>query len=104
MSLRVERPRETSKSAPNNGALGMQSRAEAISFCSAAEGVHTLSMLTFTCGCDAGGVAGASWAATCGARARARKPLNKTGRKAAINVGITILGTILGAILGTAEF
>jgi len=56
--------------------------------------------LTFTCGCDAG----ASWAATCGARVRERKLLNKTGRNAAINVGIVILGTILGAILGTAEF
>ena len=50
MSLSVERPRETSKSAPNNGCFGTRASAAAISFCSSAEGVHTFSMLTFTCG------------------------------------------------------
>ena len=78
----------------------MRSSAAAISFCSAAEGVHTFSMFTLTCGCDAGGVAGASWAAIRGARARTRSPLNKI----VIGVGIAIPGTILGTFLGTAEF
>src|ERR1017187_4100517 len=50
MSLKVERPRDTSKSEPNNGPLGTRASAAAISFCSSAEGEHTFSMLTFTCG------------------------------------------------------
>ena len=48
ISLKVERPRETSKSASNNGCFGIFARAAAIWFCSSADGVHTFSMLTLT--------------------------------------------------------
>jgi hypothetical protein len=51
MSLNVGRPRETSKSVPNNGCFRTRARAAAISFCSSAEGEHTLSMITFTGRC-----------------------------------------------------
>ena len=72
MSVRVERPRETSKSAPNSGCLGTRASAEAISFCSSAEGVQTFSMFTFTCGC-AEAASGDSWAAILGAMSDGEK-------------------------------
>jgi hypothetical protein len=48
MSVSVERPRETSKSAANSGCFGIFAKAAVISFCSSAEGVQTFNMLTLT--------------------------------------------------------
>src|ERR1700733_14033013 len=47
---RLERPRATSKSVPNNGCLGTFDRAEAISCLSSGDGEQTFSMFTLTCG------------------------------------------------------
>ncbi len=49
-SSRLDFPRSTSKSTPNSGWRGTRARAEAISFCSSAEGEHTFSTFTFTLG------------------------------------------------------
>jgi hypothetical protein len=89
ISVKVERPRDTSKSVPNKGSLGTRASAEAISFCSSAEGAHTFNMLTFTCGCwELPGPAGCC----CAARG---KPNNAIKRK---------LQRIKMGILGTPEF
>ena len=76
MSLRVERPRETSKSEPNSGCLGTRARAEAISFCCSAEGVQTFNTFTFTCGSVGDGLAGCCWAADA---ATMMRQINRTG-------------------------
>ena len=89
ISVRVERPRDTSKSLPNKGCLGTRASADAISFCSSAEGAHTFSMLTFTCGCwELPDAAGCCCAAT-------GPPNNAVERK---------LQRIKKGILGTPEF
>src|SRR5579862_937545 len=51
LPLRLERPRATSKSSLNTGCLGTRDKAEEISFCSSADGVHTFRTFTLTCGC-----------------------------------------------------
>src|SRR6266576_750591 len=50
-AVRLDRPRATSKSWENNGCLGTRASAEAISFCSSAEGEQTFRTFTFTVGC-----------------------------------------------------
>ena len=70
-------------------ALSTRPSADAISFCSSAEGAHTFSMLTFTCGCwELPGAAGCCCAAT-------GPPNNAVERK---------LQRIKKGILGTPEF
>src|SRR5262249_27734315 len=44
-------PRSTSKSGLNDGFMGTPDSAEAICFCSSADGVQTFKTLTLTCGC-----------------------------------------------------
>ena len=51
VSVRLERPRATSKSGLNGGCFGTSVSAAAISFWSAADGVHTFRTFTFTGGC-----------------------------------------------------
>ena len=46
----TERPRSTSKSGLKDGFEGTRDNAAAISCCSSAEGEHTFSMCTLTCG------------------------------------------------------
>ena len=82
------------------GCFGMRASAAAISFCSSADGVHTFSMLTFTCGCDAGGVAGAPEP-----RPAAPKQTGETGQQHRQREFVdAVLSTFLGTFLGTAEF